>query len=226
MPSSAEQPAAGKTISRRPAGAFEVWNRKLHFYVGLYLLFFLWLFSFTGLLLNHSGWTFAEFWPNRKQSDLERPIEPPPQGGDLAQVRDILRQLGIDGEIEWTKTRPDLTRFDFRASRPGRSFEIRADLQRNVAAVHRTDLNWWGVARVLHTFTGVRMTDSRNSRDWTPTSVWALSMDALSAGLILMVLSGVYMWWRLKRKRLLGALALGLGLASCGLFVIGFRWLY
>jgi hypothetical protein len=32
------------------------------------------------------------------------------------------------------------------------------------------------------------------------------------------------MWWRLKQKRRFGALALGLGLASCGLFVIGFRW--
>src|SRR5512140_1274391 len=116
MPSSAERPATGKKNSRRRADAFEVWNRKLHFYSGLYLLLFVWLFSFTGLLLNHSGWTFAEFWPNRKQSDFERPIKPPPPGGDLAQARDILRQLGIDGEIEWTKTRPDLTRFDFRAS--------------------------------------------------------------------------------------------------------------
>ena len=178
------------------------------------------------MLLNHSAWTFAEFWPDRKQSDFERPIHPPPPGGDLAQARNILRQLGIDGEIEWAKPRPGPGRFDFRAGGPGRSFEIRADLQRNVAAVHRTDLNWWGVTRILHTFTGVRMTNSRNSRDWAPTMVWALSMDALSAGLILMVLSGIYMWWRLKRKRRLGALALGLGLVSCGLFVIGFRWLY
>ena len=38
MPSSAELPAPGKTNSRRVAGAFEVWNRKLHFYSGLYLL--------------------------------------------------------------------------------------------------------------------------------------------------------------------------------------------
>jgi hypothetical protein len=226
MPSSAEQPAAGKTASRRLADAFEVWNRKLHFYTGLYLLFFLWLFSFTGLLLNHPGWTFAQFWPNRKQSDIERPIKPPPPGGDLAQARDILRQLGIDGEIGWTTTRPDLARFDFRVSRPGRTFEIRADLQRNVAAVHRIDLNGWGVMHILHTFTGVRMTDSMNSRDWALTTVWALSMDVLSAGLILMVLSSLSMWWRLKQKRRLGALALGLGLLSCGPFVIGFRWLW
>ena len=73
--------------------------------------------------------------------------------------------------------------------------------------------------------TGVRMGDSTNDRDWALTTVWALSMDALAVGLILMVVSSLYMWWGLKQKRRFGALALGLGLASCGLFVVGFRWL-
>jgi hypothetical protein len=35
---------------------FERWNRKLHYYLGLYFLFFLWLFSATGLMLNHQQW--------------------------------------------------------------------------------------------------------------------------------------------------------------------------
>jgi len=226
MPSSAELPFTSKPVSRRLADSFEVWNRKLHFYIGLYLLFFLWLFSFTGLLLNHPGWTFAEFWPNRRQSRFEQPIQIPPAGSDLAQAEDILRQLGIDGEIEWTTTRSDLNRFDFRAGRPGRMFEIQADFQRKMAAVHRTDLNTWGIMHVLHTFTGVRMDDSRNRRDWPLTTVWVLSMDALAAGMVVMVLSSFYMWWRLKQKRRSGALTLGLGLVSCGLFVIGFRWIF
>ncbi len=38
------------------AKAFEVWNRRLHYYLGLYFLFFLWLFSATGLMLNHQQW--------------------------------------------------------------------------------------------------------------------------------------------------------------------------
>ena len=35
---------------------FEFWNRKFHYYLGLYFLFFLWLFSLTGLMLNHQQW--------------------------------------------------------------------------------------------------------------------------------------------------------------------------
>ena len=53
--SSAKSPRASRSRDR-----FERWNRKLHFYAGLFLLFFTWLFAFSGLLLNHPTWTFAE----------------------------------------------------------------------------------------------------------------------------------------------------------------------
>lgn len=134
------------------------WNRRIHYYLGLYLLLFLWLFSFTGLLLNHPRWTFAEFWANRQQNSFELPIQAPPPGGDLVQARDIMRQAGVHGEIDWTLSRTDPGRLDFRASRPGHIFEIKTDLQQGRSTVQRIDLNAWGVARILHTFTGVRMT--------------------------------------------------------------------
>lgn len=205
------------------ADFLSAWNRRMHYYLGLYLLLFLWLFSFTGLLLNHPRWTFAEFWPNRKQTSFELPIQTPPPGGDLVQAEDIMRQARVHGEIEWTRARSDASRLDFRASRPGHIFEIKTDLQQGRASIQRIDLNAWGVARILHTFTGVRMTDSRNRRDWMMTTLWALSMDALALGLVLMVLGSFYMWWSQKQKRRLGMVALLLGTLSCGLFVIGLR---
>ena len=66
----------------------------------------------------------------------------------------------------------------------------------------------------------------RQSRDWTLTTVWAYSMDAIAAGLIFMVLSSLYMWWELPQKRLYGVVALGLGSVVCGLFCLGLRWLF
>jgi hypothetical protein len=200
-----------------------LWNRKLHYYLGLYFLFFLWLFVFTGLLLNHPAWSFAEFWPNRKQSVFERQIQLPQTGTDLDQARELMRQLGIVGEIEWTATRSNPNAFDFRVSRPGQIFEIHTDFDRQSATVQRIGLNAWGVLRILHTFTGVRLGDTKNQRDWALTTVWALSMDALSVGLILMVLSGIYMWYGLKPKRYLGAVALALGILTCVWFAIGLK---
>ena len=215
-----------KAPSHRLAQALKTWNRKLHYYLGLYLLFFVWLFAFSGLLLNHSSWKFAEFWSNRKEMRYERAIATPSPGSDLAQANDLMRQLKLDGEVEWTTTRNDNSRLDFRVTRPGHIFEIKTDLEQKRAIVQRTDLNAWGVVRLLHTFTGVRMNDSNNRRDWILTSVWAFAMDAVAAGLILMVLSSLYMWLELPEKRRVGAIILSLGCLGAGLFCIGLRWLY
>ena len=87
---------------------------------------------------------------------------------------------------------------------------MKADLRAGRATVQRTQLNGWGVMHALHTFTGAPAADSRNRRDWTVTTVWALSMDAVAAGLIVMVLGSYVMWFRLtdqkdRRRRRPGA---------------------
>jgi len=68
--------------------------------------------------------------------------------------------------------------------------------------------------------------DASKRRDWVLTAIWAYSMDAVAAGVIFMVLSSLCMWFELPQKRVLGAVVLGVGLLSCGLFCIGLRWLF
>ena len=213
---------------RRTRGAFDsflVWNRRVHYYLGLYLLFFIWLFAFTGLLLNHPRWQFAQFWPNRILSTTEQTLESVTAVADIERARDVMRQLGIDGEVQWPATQPPNGPFTFQVSRPGLVVDVKADLGRGRATVQTTQLNAWGVMHVLHTFTGAPAADSRNRRDWTLTTVWALSMDAVAVGLIVMVLGSYVMWFRLGTKRLGGIVALALGFISCGAFISALRWL-
>src|ERR1035441_4653154 len=110
---------------------FELWNRKLHYYIGLYLLFFVWLYSLTGLLLNHSTWQFQQFWPSRRVSAEEGLIQNPAPGSDLEQARELMRQFGIRGEIALPVGRPTPARLEVRANRPGynRSEEHTSELQ-------------------------------------------------------------------------------------------------
>ena len=213
---------------RRTRGAFDsflVWNRRVHYYLGLYLLFFIWLFAFTGLLLNHPRWQFAQFWPNRILSTTEQTLESVTAVADIERARDVMRQLGIDGEVQWPATQPPNGPFTFQVGRPGLVVDVKADLGRGRATVQTTQLNAWGVMHVLHTFTGAPAADSRNRRDWTLTTVWALSMDAVAVGLIVMVLGSYVMWFRLGTKRLGGIVALALGFISCGAVISALRWL-
>ena len=71
MPSATEPTGRSQTAECRLDcwAGFERWNRKLHFYAGLFLLFFMWLFAFSGLVLNHPTWSFAESWTNRKETN-------------------------------------------------------------------------------------------------------------------------------------------------------------
>ena len=200
-----------------------VWNRRIHYYLGLYLLFFTWLFAVTGLLLNHPRWQFAQFWPNRLQTTTEYDIRPPAAGSDADRARELMRQLGIAGEIQWPAQQSGP--FAFQVSRPGLIVDVKADLEQGRATVQRNQLNAWGVMHLLHTFTGVRAGDDRNGRDWLVTTVWALSMDAVAVGLIVMVFSSYIMWYRLKGKRLGGIVALLIGCVSCGALVFGLRLL-
>jgi len=218
-------PSESPSASRR-RGSLERWNRKLHYYSGLFFIFFIWLFAFSGLLLNHSSWT-ADFWTHRKETTHDFAITPPGSAiqGDLAQARDLMRQLSIDGEILWTVTRAEPSQFEFQVRRPGYYYFIKSDFVQKRATVREARVNVWGVMRVLHTFSGVQMDDPRNRRDWPLTFIWAYSMDAVAAGLIFMVLSSIYMWLELPQKRIAGAIALALGTIACSLFCFALRWI-
>lgn len=207
------------------ASGFIVWNRRLHYFIGLYLLFFSWLFAFTGLLLNHPKWTFAEFWPSRTRSTAVHEVRPPAGTGDAERARDLARQLELTGEIQLPARQPSDGQFVFQVNRPGHLVDVNFASATGRVTLQRTDLNVWGVMNQLHTFTGVRNGDGVNDRDWVLTWIWAFSMDAVALGLVVMVLSSYVMWSRLEAKRRGGLIALALGWTTCAAAVFGARWL-
>lgn len=225
MPSPVDRLPLRDAPRPRPAETFFVWNRRLHYYLGLYLLLACWLFALTGILLNHPTWEFAQFWPNRVQTRTERTFTVPEGATDLDRVRHLMQQLGLVGEVQWPTTRVAGDTSAFQVNRPGLAIEVKADLAAKRATVQQHAYNVWGLAHTLHTFGGVRANDRVNVRDWSLTTIWVLAMDALAVGLVLMVASSYVMWYRLKAKRRGGVIALVLGVASCGWFVVGVRWL-
>ena len=199
------------------AKGFDGWNRKLHYYLGLYFLFFLWVFSLTGLMLNHQAW-FSNLY-ERVETRAEIPIEAPASSDPaLSRVRDLMRQLNLRGEIDWPASQP-VGHLDFNVSRPNGSVQVRVDLSTQQAVIRRFDNTALHSFQIFHTFSGSRFNQPASRRDWIVTSVWVWAMDALAAGLIVMVFGSYYMWFRLKKRRTLGVVVLTTGLASCGLFL-------
>lgn len=93
------------------------WNRKLHIHLGLFLLLFIWLFSLSGLLLNHSDWKFASFWDERNEKQEISSLTVPANLDSATIIGNILQQLKISAEINGVKINKDS--IDFRAEIPG-----------------------------------------------------------------------------------------------------------
>lgn len=196
---------------------FEKWNRKLHYYLGLYFLFFLWLFSLTGLLLNHGQWAMAMAANERHETKYERTIQTPAGDTDLARARDLMRQLGLVGEINWPAVQQP-GQLAFNVSRPNEASQVRVDLEQKRASIQHFDNSGIATFRIFHTFSGSRYVDTAQ-RDWIVTTAWVIAMDALAAGLFVMVFGSYYMWFRLKQRHALGVVALAGGVFSCGMFL-------
>lgn len=198
--------------------AFERWNRKLHYYLGLYFLFFLWLFSLTGLMLNHQQW-FRNLY-DRGESAYDLELETVSGDTRAAQAFDVSRQLNLRGEIDWAANQP-VGHIDFNVNRPNGAAQVRVDINAKKAYVKEFKNGRLHGFQILHTFSGSRFNQPASGRDWIVTSVWVWAMDALAAGLIVMVLGSYYMWWRLKKRKTLGFAALGAGFVACAVFVFG-----
>ena len=201
-------------------GVVETWNRKLHYYVGLYFVLFLWLFSFTGLLLNHPRWALSRI-PNDPGPVYERTIEPPAGNTDVERANDVVRHLGLRGEIDWPQGSAAPGMLEFNLAYPKQASQVKVDLTQNRATVRQADRSFWSALRISHTFSGSRYNAPGTSRDWLLTSLWVVAMDALAVGLLVMVFGSYVMWYRLKARRALGWSALAAGLLSCGVFVFG-----
>ena len=194
------------------------WNRKLHYYLGLYFLLFLWLFSLTGLMLNHQQW-FRDLYARQEEAS-EQLIETPQGQTRPEQTRDLMRQLGLRGEVDWPPSQP-VGHLDFTVARPNGSAQVRVDLNAKRAYVKEFKNGRLHAFQIFHTFSGTRFNQPASQRDWVVTSIWVIAMDALATGLIVMVLGSYYMWWRLKKRKAVGIAVLGAGLAACLIFVTG-----
>jgi len=206
---------------RETSKSIHMLNRKLHIYAGLFLLLFILLFSGTGLILNHPQWKFAQFWPQRETATSERTITWPAETDSLERAQNLMTQLGIAGEIEGITLAPDDQHLDIRVVRPGAIIDIKTDRATQRAQIDQIRVNAWGVMNMLHSFTGVRLNEPAKQRDWIVTSLWSLSMDVLSVGLIVLSLGGLYMWFGTRRRRGLEWVALLAGVICCAVFVLG-----
>ncbi len=197
---------------------FETWNRKIHIYLGLFMLLFIWLFSVSGLFMNNPKW----FHGNVERTPTDIPVTYSEGLDEVARAKELRDQLGLEGEIILRAQR-NTEKFFFMVMRPNKRFGVSVDLATKVATVNHVKPQPVGILGDLHTFSGVRAiwNEPVQERDWIMTRIWSFSIDVVSIGLILIVLSSLYMGLKIKENRPWAVASLAFGVLTCSFFVWG-----
>jgi hypothetical protein len=189
-----------------------LFTRRLHLYLGMFLLPWFFLYGLSSIPFSHPRY-FQELYNDGVPlwSELfERPYELPiPLDSDLRVIgRRILDDNQLGGAFGASRPKPgeiSLYVYDFRSAKRvvylPEEKRIRAEKRR-----FRWD----------HFMTGFHARGGFGLGSWLH-DAWAVVVDIVCVGFLLWIASGVYMWWLLPRQRFWGFLALGGG---AGLFVM------
>lgn len=196
------------------------WSRKIHIYIGLCLLLFIMLFGFSGLLLNHH-WEFASFWENRKESKYEQTIQISDEREQEALVNEIADKISLHGSIINPRFSEDSMLLNFIVTKPGTRYDVQADLSEGKVLITEAKFNQWGIMRNLHTIRNPTPNEQNNRYPSALSSVWSISIDVISIGLIVICLGGWILWLKVERKRFyLGFISLATGFILCIYFLL------
>ena len=176
--------------------------RKIHLYSGLVLCFAVALYAFTGFIILHQDW-FADGGEVREIVVEGFGAAPPKGGYAREQAQAIADELAALHNLRGRPGRPQHWRngtWFFPYQRPGTVEEIRIKPDHR-AIITIKEASFAGTMNRLHHFHGY----GGGARFW----LWGLMVDVVSAATILFAISGIYMWYVLKKDHRLGWIVLG-----------------
>jgi hypothetical protein len=164
------------------------------------------------LLYGVSAVQFAHRWSKFRPPVTEVEVKLTPQATDARAVaRELMRHHGVRGELE-VATRT-ASGFTLRFRRTGGIHEVQYLEQTGMAKIRTARNNFMNTLGQLHDTRGMW-------HDTTLLNIWGGFVAITSLSLILIALSGIYLWFKTHGARTLGSVFLGLSLAyGLGLIV-------
>jgi len=190
------------------------WTRDLHLYFGLFISPFLLLFAASVFFLNHAKivpdkWLSAETFQNVEIPDaIDRA-----QGKDaIARAQAILQQVGVTGEIGFTRFVRQTRHFVFPVSKPGVETNVDVDIDARTAIVSRRPTSVWEAFAYLHKMPGPHNVAIRGN--WAGTRAWRWFADGTIYLTLFITITGIYLWWTIKAERRTGIALLSAGIVT------------
>jgi hypothetical protein len=194
---------------------FPHFNRRLHLYLGLTLLPWFLMYGVSSIPFAHNQYFEARdkakgvpLWTTRL--DQKYVIEVP-EGSELrATGARIMKDLGLEGSFGAYRQSPD--QLNVYVYRFRHSTQVKYYIAQQRITVEDRRFRFDQFLTGIHGRGGFEQEDFLND-------AWGVVVDIACLGMLLWIVTGVYMWWSLPGLRKWGWLALLGGIGSYGLFM-------
>jgi hypothetical protein len=187
-----------------------LWLRRIHMYAGLFLAPWMVMYALSTVAMNHRA-LFRRPGPPalEKERELAYAGRFPADAKPAQMARAILADLGFEGTHSVNAAR-DGSRITIQRQDPVTPRRITFEPAAGRLVVEKEVFRMPAFLERMH-----------RRRGYAPGGVfqnlWAFSVDAVIAAMLFWVLSGLWLWWEMKRTRLLGG---ALAAAGCALFAL------
>ncbi len=189
---------------------FDHINRRVHLYLALFLLPWFAMYGISSLTIHHRSLFRPEAEPDWTPV-FDRPyslhLDPSSELDAMASA--IMREAGFSGPFRATQPSPE--KIEIRRNSFWSTTKVVYNIpeQRLVATQQR-----FAVDQFL-----VRMHVRAGFHGHLGSNLWAYTIDLVCVGFLLWVFSGLYMWWKVRRTRKWGMIALAAGGLSFAAFL-------
>ena len=182
--------------------------RKIHLYTGLSLLTFVGMYFVTGYVMIHGSWfPTLEIQRTLRLEPLSGAKEMSPEACAVY----LQDRFGLRGKRLPPQQLKD-GRWRFRYAHPGVAYEATVSSGRDSVQIARSDETFLRLMNSYHRLRGY-------GGGWLY-DLWSLLYDLASLAMILFPISGIYMWYKLTRRRWPGWVLLGLSFSFAAVTVL------
>jgi hypothetical protein len=171
--------------------------RNTHLLLGLFCLFFLGMYGLSAVQMSHNNWFHLKPEVTTQRLRLPSGLEPRAVGELL------MNSHGMRGEL--AQIQQSAPKSSFRIVRPGTVYEIsyNASIGDTEARINTAD--WIGMLNRIHHIGGLW-------HDYRLLNLWGAIVAIVSAALLALGITGIYLWFKIHRERLIGLILLAVSL--------------
>jgi hypothetical protein len=174
------------------------WLRNTHLLIGLFSFLFLLMYGVSSVQMAHTSWFDLKPTVTESQVALAK---------GLANPRDAARQLMdqglVKGELQQIRTMGP--GYSFRVVRPGTVYEVTYPAETAMVNIRTNVAGLMGMLNRLHHVNGLW-------HEYALVNVWGVFVGIISILLVVLALTGIYLWFKIHTERVIGSILLALSL--------------